>query len=148
MAVVQIMIHATYGGFGLSDEAQRLYTERGGKCDNFWRIARDDPLMVSIVKELGPRASKFGGCIRIVEIPARFGKHFRISEYDGLESVVIKYSSYRVETAKALLKDEELTLLERVERASAALEEKFEDEDEDEKNEEDDEDDDDDEDEE
>ena len=136
------MINAAYGGFALSEEAKRRYKERGGCCENFWRIERDDKLMVSIVKELGMAANKHGGCIRIVTIPARFGKHFRISEYDGLESVVIKYSSYRVETAKALLKDEELTLLERVERASAALEEKFEDEDEDEKNEEDEDDDD------
>ena len=51
-----------------------------------------------------------------------------VSEYDGLESVVIQYNSYRVATAAAILKDDDMTLAERVERATQTLEEKFEDE--------------------
>ena len=126
---VEIMFNAGYGGFGLSEDAQRLYKERGGVWQqDLWKIPRDDALMVSIVKELKEAASGFCNCVRITTIPARFREHFRISEYDGLESVVIKYNSYRAATAKRFLKDESLPLAERVERATAALEEKFADE--------------------
>ena len=124
---IEIMINNSYGGFALSDEAKRLYAERGGECQDFYAISRHDPVMVPIAKELGPtRASRSFGAIRVVTIPARFVEHYAILEYDGLESVELQYNSCRVETAKAVLKDESLTPAERVARATAALEERFE----------------------
>ena len=126
-ATVEIMVNRSYGGFMLSDEAKALYKQRGGQCTDMDKIARDDPLMVSIVRELGHRrASGYLGYVCLMPIPAQYARHFAMHEYDGLESIVIKYNSYRVAQAKAALQDETLSPEERIARATAALEERFE----------------------
>ena len=121
------MYNGCYGGFGFSAEALQLYEAQGGLAKGR-DIPRHDPLMIRILKELGPtRANKSCGNILFAVIPARFANFYSISEYDGLETVVIEHDHYRVETARAVLKDESLTLEERVARATAVLEEQLDD---------------------
>ena len=50
---MEVMFNGCYGGFGFSEEATRVYKERGGQCTDPDDMSRHDPLMVSIVKELG-----------------------------------------------------------------------------------------------
>lgn len=48
-------------------------------------IARDDPVLVQVVKELGDRANGSHAELKVVEIPADV--NWRIEEYDGSEWV-------------------------------------------------------------
>ena len=107
--VREIVINACHGGYGLSREAELLYlkrslidyttedqlsrydTERYGPRilvnGSDWRskvdIQRDDPVLVSVVQELGDRANGDFAELKIVEIPASVD--WQIEEYDGRE---------------------------------------------------------------
>jgi hypothetical protein len=107
--VREIVINACHGGYGLSLEAELLYlkkslidyitedrvsrydTERYGPQilvnGSVWRskfdIRRDDPVLVSVVQELGDRANGNFAELKIVEIPASVD--WQIKEYDGRE---------------------------------------------------------------
>ena len=105
-----VVINACHGGFGLSHEARVLYldrsrvdytvedresrfsTERYGPqilvndepfSDRV--IPRDDPVLVSVVCELGERSWGVHAELKIVEIPAAV--KWQIEEYDGREWV-------------------------------------------------------------
>jgi hypothetical protein len=125
---MEVMFNRCYGAFEFSEEAWQLYKERGGQCSDPYDMSRHDPVMVRIVKELGPaRINTSYSSIHLATIEARFKEHYSIDEYDGREHVVIEYNSYRVEAVKAILKDEEaLSSGERVTRAMAVLEERIE----------------------
>jgi hypothetical protein len=107
--VREIVINACHGGYGLSQQAELLYlkrsltdyttedrdsrydTERYGPRilvnGSDWRskvnIQRDDPILVSVVRELGDRANGDFAELKIVEIPASVD--WQIEEYDGRE---------------------------------------------------------------
>jgi hypothetical protein len=55
-------------------------------------IARDDPTLIQIVEELGPRAAGRYAQLRIVEIPD--GVDWQIEEYDGAEWVAEKHRTW------------------------------------------------------
>lgn len=105
-----IVINTKYGGFGLSKEARLLYLERAGIAytlvpgpdrhteslygprvevnGNNWRdndIARDDPILVDVIRQLGRQADGSHAILKIVEVPA--GVKWNVAEYDGLEWV-------------------------------------------------------------
>jgi len=106
----EVVINSNYGGFNLSKEAEFLYlkkslieyttepresrhdTERFGPLiivnGKIWYssdIARDDPVLVSVVRELGEKANGAFAELKIVEIPASID--WQIDEYDGKEWV-------------------------------------------------------------
>lgn len=94
----RIVINCDYGGFSLSDEANRLYRERVGISpddENFWDhdIKRDDPYLVRIVEELGERADGDFATLKIVEIPADVD--WQLEEYDGIEWISEKHRTWR-----------------------------------------------------
>ena len=67
-----IVINDCYGGFGLSDRARDEYKKLAGITDPTWYdrdVARDDPYLVKIVKELGSSASGGHAKLKVVEIP-------------------------------------------------------------------------------
>ena len=103
-----VVINACHGGYGLSQEAEFLYlkrsltdyttqdresrfdTERYGPLilinGKIWYssdIPRDDPVLVSVVRELGDRANGNFAELKIVEVPASVD--WQIDEYDGRE---------------------------------------------------------------
>ena len=84
----KIVINDRHGGFGLSEEALAVYKmahdieDPGFYCHD---IARDDPLLVSIVCTLGERANGKYSRLKVVEIPD--GVEWQIDEYDGSEWV-------------------------------------------------------------
>ena len=97
---MKVVINSCYGGFGLSKEACVLYAERMGlnvgKFNDTWgfyedgdfydrEIPRNDSVLVSIVEELGEKASGRFSNLRVVEIPD--GVDWCIHEYDGNEWV-------------------------------------------------------------
>jgi hypothetical protein len=115
-----IVINRQHGGFGLSWDAQIAYLERAGiaytlvdresrddtirfgqeiKLDNGddWNdchdIARDDPILVDIVREMGDNANGGFANLQVVKIPGDV--EWAIDEYDGLEWVAEKHRVWR-----------------------------------------------------
>ena len=88
----RVVINRCYGGFSLSDLAEKLYRKRAGITDDNWYsgdVERDDSILVSIVRELGAAANGSCAKLKIVEIPAEV--EWQIEEYDGREWVAEKH---------------------------------------------------------
>lgn len=83
----QIVINVCHGGFGLSAQAEDRYRELAGKPPSAYRyeVARNDPVLVQVVSELGEQANGKYAKLKIVEVP-RYVK-WHIQEYDGREWV-------------------------------------------------------------
>jgi hypothetical protein len=85
--VRHVVINDCYGGFGLSDLA---ITDPGWYDRD---VARDDPYLVKVVKELGSAASGGHAKLKIVEIPGDVLWH--IGEYDGVEWVAEDHRTWK-----------------------------------------------------
>lgn len=86
--VRHVVINDCYGGFGLSQRACEEYKRLAGITDkDFYDrdIARDDPYLVKIVREMGSAAAGAHASLKIVEIPGDI--EWLIQEYDGAEWV-------------------------------------------------------------
>jgi hypothetical protein len=93
--IQRIVINNCYGGFGLSDEACRRYKELAGITDPDWSyydVARDDPYLVQVVREMGHRANGEHSSLKIVEVPADVEWH--VTEYDGNEWVAENHRTW------------------------------------------------------
>lgn len=102
---MKIVINKCYGGFGLSDEAVREYARRAGieletrksrygpwtdftLNGDYWSyrdIERTDPILVSVVEEMGEAANGSCADLSVIEIPDDV--EWKIDEYDGIEWV-------------------------------------------------------------
>jgi len=125
---VEIVYNKCFGGFGFSSEALSEYHKRKTVDPLFdqYELERHDAVMVQIVKELGPKANGYCAKLGIQRIPAHFARYYEIVEYDGSESVQIKYDAYKIDTAKQLLQDSNLSKSEKIARAFAILSAKLE----------------------
>lgn len=113
-----VAINICYGGFGLSQEAIRLYLERAGiehtlqpredrhsterygplvvVNDDLWTerdINRDDPILISVIRDLGEAANAQYAELKIIKIPADV--EWYIEEYDGKEWIAEKHRTWR-----------------------------------------------------
>ena len=105
--MTKIVYNACYGGFSLSDEAVEMYLQLKGfkytkepdrwgakfvveGWDHFYNrdIDRADPILVQVVETLGDKASGDYAKLAIEELPK--GTLYRITEYDGYESIETK----------------------------------------------------------
>ena len=95
--IQRIVINTKHGGFGLSEQASRLFAQRTGIANKeLWSdrdIARDDPVLVAIVRELGVDADTRYAKLKIVEVP--YEVEWQIEEYDGVEWVAEKHRTWR-----------------------------------------------------
>lgn len=82
----KIVINACYGGFGLSKAGEELYAKYSGASLPIrdYEIPRHCPHLVRVIEELGNKAN--GSCARLI-VEEIEGDQYRISEYDGLESL-------------------------------------------------------------
>ena len=103
--MTKIVYNRCYGGFSLSEEATERYGELLGKkvtkgekfCgfqvylfdgERFYSgdLSRTDPLLIQVIEELGSeKASGLYAKLDIEELPS--GCRYRITEYDGFESI-------------------------------------------------------------
>ena len=94
--IQRIVINSAHGGFGLSKKSIQIYLERAGITDPDWYdcdLARDDPILVSIVREMGAEANGNYAKLKIVEVP--YGVEWTIAEYDGYEWVAEKHRTWQ-----------------------------------------------------
>jgi hypothetical protein len=110
---MKIVINRDFGGFGLSDEAIRLYAEKkglklksrqssgftnyyfeeNGKFFDDRDLSRDDPILVEIVETLKPKkASGQYASLKVVEIPNDVV--WEIKEYDGMEWISERHRTW------------------------------------------------------
>ena len=100
---MKVVINICFGGFGLSDEAIRLYAEKKGiqlgerqsyGYDEIsdWDISRDDAILVEIVEELGAKANGDYAELKVVEIPD--GVDWYVSDYDGNEHIAERHRTW------------------------------------------------------
>ena len=105
---MKIVLNGARGGFCLSAEAMQLYADRspaveklvhdhddchwvmkdGGDMWDF-DVARNDPILVQVVAELGEKANGLYSQLNIVEIPNDV--EWELDEYDGREWVAEKH---------------------------------------------------------
>ena len=86
----EVVINRCFGGFSLSEEAQKLYLKLKNitsysSTEYFYdhHLDRHDPILVSVVKQLGDKANGSCADLEIVEVQGRY----RIVEYDGRETI-------------------------------------------------------------
>jgi len=104
---MDILLNKCHGGYGLSDEAVRLYLTKknieiklnpkySSSYFNYYivgdneqfsdhNIPRTDPVIIEVVRELGKKANGKSAELKIVSIPD--GCEYYIDEYDGMESI-------------------------------------------------------------
>lgn len=90
-----IVINTCYGGFGLSDRAEREYQALAGITAEDWsayNVARDDPYLVKVVRDLGMSANGPYSNLKVVEVPGDV--EWEIEEYDGNEWVSEKHRTW------------------------------------------------------
>lgn len=82
--MTKIVYNACFGGFGLSDTAEKLYKKLNKGIA--WDGGRADPILAKVVEILGEKANGDYAKLKIAEVPE--GSRYRIDEYDGNESVM------------------------------------------------------------
>jgi hypothetical protein len=96
---VGVLYNTCYGGFNMSRKAVELinkkYQEIGKQPINSYDyVSRTDPVILQVYEQLG--SDNFSGInskIQIEYIKKRYINFIKIDEYDGMESVIIDYSS-------------------------------------------------------
>jgi len=119
---IEVLYNNCYGGFGLSEKAIDIYNTRmthinshHKPVDNVYYLPRHDPILLEIYHELGKEFShEEYSNITTVNIPKKYEKCYSISEYDGLEKVVIDENEYKVNTIKTILMNEHLSSFEKL----------------------------------
>lgn len=100
---MKVVINGCFGGFSVSREAWLRLRELGSKgarkeaddrYNGFCRdIPRNDPLLIQVVEELGPKANGACAKLEIVEVPDDV--EWEIEEYDGSEHVAEAHRTWR-----------------------------------------------------
>lgn len=111
---VAVLYNATFGGFGFSEKAEKLFCAAKGiewtKYFNFENHAtRTDPVMVKIVQDLGTESNNQFSAIRLKSISKQYENYYYIAEYDGYESVCIDYKKHRLDQVQTALGSETLS---------------------------------------
>jgi hypothetical protein len=90
---MKVVINKCFGGFGLSELAQKEYLKRKvkkwtkkEKADFYDRdVDRADPDLVAVVEKLGDKANGWAADLKVVDIPDKV--KYIIDDYDGVESI-------------------------------------------------------------
>lgn len=86
--MMQVVYNNQFGGFGLSDEALSLLSERKGvKLDEYLasELPRHDPDLIKVVSELGSQANTNTSSLTIRGLSSPY---YKIVEVDGREKVI------------------------------------------------------------
>ena len=88
--MVRVVINTCYGGFSLSERAQKRFEEYSGEViKQEFSDFRASPHLVRVVEELGDAAN--GTCARLQVVDVPDDVEWQIDEYDGAEWVAEKH---------------------------------------------------------
>lgn len=108
-----VLVSDDHGGFALSDEVKRLYTERTHELvpDEDDPDTRRNVVLVNIVQGLGQRRASVGDreWVNIAYVPLGYEHAFRILEYDGMESVDVDPETRAMDCIQRVLDSEDAT---------------------------------------
>jgi hypothetical protein len=104
--MAKVAINCCYGGFSISEAAVQLAREISGNptwggvvlhCEeespgnydwgsyHLWETERTDPVLIQVIETLGDKANGAHSDLCIATVAP--GRHYRIREYDGYESI-------------------------------------------------------------
>lgn len=93
----KVVINKCYGGFGLSEEAMRLYKQKANLSEDNniydYELERDDPFLVEVVEELGEDANTPWSYLKVIELPENL--EYYIEEYDGAEHIAERHRTWK-----------------------------------------------------
>ena len=126
--VIEVLFNDCYGGFGISKEALKRYNQKLVAANPSavphkygYNIHRTDPLLLEVYHEMDGRNCKKGEGFNdsysktmICKINKKYENYFFISEYDGLETLDIRYHKYEIDEMRRIAKDETLSFEERI----------------------------------
>ncbi len=106
---IDILYNDCYGGYSISDEAKKLYTEYTGNDYGKmkYNIRRNCPYMIKVFETLGSK--RFGDSyskIKSEKIPIYMDYYYQIQEYDGMESVCIQSEWFKYDMIEFVIKSE------------------------------------------
>jgi hypothetical protein len=112
---LDIAVNRCFGGFSLSEKAVEELCKRIGdpKIESYSFqcyseiYPRHHPDLIKVIKELGDEADGQFAQIDIDYIEEIYKEHYSISEYDGMERIVIDYQRYTNDQIKNILYSEE-----------------------------------------
>lgn len=89
---IEVLYNAQYGGYRLSEKAKKISKER--KTDEDDEDDRDTLLILQIFNELGDEFNGEFCTARSEKILKKYKNFYKITEYDGLEDVIIDDEKY------------------------------------------------------
>jgi len=102
---IEILYNDIYGGWRMSNKANKLYALRTTKDSNYYLFIRSDPVLIQIYNELGDEFDGKHSKTVIAKIPKKYENYYYISEYDGLETIEINYTKYELDILKKNIKE-------------------------------------------
>ena len=105
----EVVYNDKYGGFDISPEGLAEYKKRSGKDVKYAEaISSEDPVLISLVKEMGDKINTKNSKLRIATFSKEFRNFLKWSEYDGKESVCVDYQKYIVYHVKKICDDQDM----------------------------------------
>ena len=109
--MIEIMINKQYGGYSFSEAAIDEYNKRNLEIDpsfvlekyNGDQIDVRSKIMIDICKEFGEKANSQYSNIKIYQIKKKYENFYKISEYDGMENIIIDFDKYKLHSIDEIL---------------------------------------------
>lgn len=99
----EVIYNNKHGGFDISPEGLAEYNKRTGKDVKYAdAIHNEDPILISLVKEMGDKINTKNSKLCIATFPKEFHDFLSWYEYDGKESVRVDYQKYIVYHVKKI----------------------------------------------
>ena len=106
--MLTVMINRCYGGFCYSDEAMAEYHKIKPGVE-MHEIERHDEVMVEIVQRMGKKACGILCEIGFETINEVYRDHYKIDDYDGVESIRINYAQYMIDRIRDIMDNRDLS---------------------------------------
>lgn len=114
MEEISVIYNNCYGGYVISKKVLKLYNKKMKEINpdvvpivdstNLF-YNRHDPVLVDIYNEFGNKLNEEYTDVKLKKIPKIYENHYTISDYDGLEEVIIQYDKYKLDKVKEILKE-------------------------------------------
>jgi hypothetical protein len=114
MEEISVLYNNCYGGYIISKKVLTLYNSKMKEMNtDFMPVTdstnlyyqRHNPVLVEIYNEIGNEFNEKYTDVKIKKIPKIYENHYTITDYDGLEEVVIEYDKYKVDKVKEILRE-------------------------------------------